>query len=168
MKNMKKFIMVMLAGVLMFSVPVFASAQKDITVSAYVPLYKYKYAKGGVVTYLPKNAIVNYQTGGKVTFRGKTGYTSLSCYFAPVRSNGWVTAVTKRKVVALVKPATGGGTYLNANTVVRIKPGMNRKGYVQTAVFINKKWVWNRWVKPANVIRVDGFGYGSIAVFHTL
>ncbi|WP_439444130.1 hypothetical protein ACSMFR_05700 [Listeria aquatica] len=85
-----------------------------------------------------------------------------------MRSNGWYTAVTKRQVVALVKPGSGGGNYLNMNTVVRIKPSMKRKGYVQTAVFINKKWVWNRWIKPSNVIRVDGYGYGSIAVFHYL
>lgn len=165
---MKKIMTLILTGVLIFSVPVFASAQKDITVSSHIPLYKYKYARGKVVTYLPKNAIVNYQSGGKVTFRGKTGYTSLYYYFAPVRSNGWYTAVTKRQVVALVKPGSGGGNYLNMNTVVRIKPSTKKKGYVQTAVFINKKWVWNRWVKPSNLIRVDGYGYGSIAVFHCL
>ncbi|WP_439444129.1 hypothetical protein ACSMFR_05695 [Listeria aquatica] len=50
---MKKIMTLILSGVLIFSVPAFASAQKDITVSSHVPLYKYKYAKGKVVTYLP-------------------------------------------------------------------------------------------------------------------
>jgi hypothetical protein len=165
---MKKVLTVMiLMGLLIFSAPaISASAQKDIVVTGYVPLYKHKYAKGGVVTYLPKNAVVNYQAGGKVTFRGKTGYTPLTYYFAPVSSNGWVTAVTKRQVIALVSPGQGGGNYLNVNTVVRIKPGVNQKGYVRTAVFINKKWVWSRWIKPSDVVRVDGFSYGSIAEFH--
>ncbi|MBC2369975.1 hypothetical protein HBP99_15205 [Listeria booriae] len=166
---MKKLIMIMIAAsLLVFSVPVAAHAQKDIAVEN-VGIYNSSVGSNKkFLRSVPKGAIVNYLGNGKLTYLNTTGFTLLTERLCPVSSNGWYAAVMKRSVRL---PGDQGSASSSMNDVVRVKPTVTKKisgvTYVKCAVY-NDGWFWNFWIKPGDVVRVDGYAYNSIVRFTSM
>ncbi|MBC2047433.1 hypothetical protein [Listeria booriae] len=71
---MKKLIVILMAGLLVFSVPSIAFAQKDIAVED-TGIFNTKFGSNKkLLRTVPRGAIVNYIGDGKLSFRGTTGF----------------------------------------------------------------------------------------------
>ncbi|WP_103035108.1 hypothetical protein [Listeria newyorkensis] len=165
---MKKLMVMLMAGLLVFSVPSIAFAQKDIAVED-TGIFNAKFGSNKkLLRTVPRGAIVNYIGDGKLSFRGTTGFSLLTQRLCPVSSNGWYAAVMK-KTVRL--PGDSGGANMGVNEVVRVKPTVTKKisgvTYIRCAIF-SDAWGWNFWVKSSDVLRVDNYGFDNIARFTTL
>ncbi|MBC1307876.1 hypothetical protein [Listeria booriae] len=166
---MKKIITAVLVSILVLAVPLATqaqAAQKEINADTKsIPIRN----KSGTKTlaWLPKNAIFTYHGSGKLTWKGVTGYSSLTSYFAPTSSNGWYAAVSKYSFKAPESINGKGVISVAQNEVVRVCPSSEKSGWIKMAV-LNDGWEWTFWVKKANVIRVDGFAVNSQAWFTNL
>lgn len=167
---MKKIMTLILTGVLIFSVPVLASAQKEVA-GGFGDRYLYakKGGKGKAVKLLPRNAIFNYMGSGKAKFRGKTGYLKSTSGLAPVSASGWIAAVSRKNIYLKSSPA-GRNTNVRiySNEVIRYQASSLKKGYVKV-VYNRNGWQWRGYyIKKSDIISLNNQAYDSIAMFHYL
>lgn len=165
---MKKIMIMFMAGLLVFSVPSIAFAQKDIAIEN-TGIFNTKFGSNKkLLRTVPRGAIVNYIGDGKLSFRGTTGFSLLTERLCPVSSGGWYAAVMKKttRIAGSTSSAAVG-----LNEIVRVKPTISSKilGYTQIRCAVyNDGWYWDFWVKPGDIVRVDNFGFDSIASFTSL
>ncbi|KGL45385.1 hypothetical protein EP56_07460 [Listeriaceae bacterium FSL A5-0209] len=165
---MKKIIVMFMAGLLVFSIPSIAFAQKDIAVEGFGIYNTSMGSNKKLLRSVPKGAIVNYLGSGKLTYLKTTGFTLLTERLCPVSSDGWYAAVMKKSIRI---PGDSGSASMTVNDIVRVKPTATKKisgvTYIRCAIY-NDGWYWNYWVKSSDVLRVDNYGFDNIARFTTL
>ncbi|WP_088840686.1 hypothetical protein [Listeria sp. ILCC797] len=169
---MKKVFTLIIVGLIVISFPTFsASAQKNIAITSFNMYNKMSGWDKYTIKRIQRGSIINYHGAGKISFGGKVGYNPYPAGLtAPVSSNGWYAAVVKRTHIT---PGTTMRVEIYRNEIVRVKPsvGANVLGQYRIRCAVanyNGKWKWDFWVKPSDIIRVDGWAYNSIAQYTTL
>ncbi|KGL44473.1 SH3 domain-containing protein [Listeria sp. SHR_NRA_18] len=170
---MKKIVIATLVIVLIFMIPVTAQAtiMKEV-VTQKQNVYSKQNARGEIVGYVYRGSVVKYDTTTKkVIYRNVKGYLNTTYYLAPAKINTWCAAVVTSGALNLrAQPNTSGKviTTLANNEVIRVNTGAMKNGWYPVAYNRAGYWNWEGWINSKYVVRVDGFGYDSLAQFSTL
>ncbi|WAO20816.1 SH3 domain-containing protein [Paenilisteria newyorkensis] len=170
---MKKLIITTLIVLLFFATPVATQAtiMKEV-VTQKQNVYSKQNARGVIVGYVYRGSVVKYDTATKqVIYRNVKGYLNTTYYLAPAKINTWCAAVVTSGALNLrTQPNTSGKviTTLANNEVIRVNTGAMKNGWYPVAYNRAGYWNWEGWINSKYVVRVDGFGYDSLAQFSTL
>ncbi|KGL46063.1 MULTISPECIES: SH3 domain-containing protein [Listeria] len=170
---MKKIMLVLLASLLFFAVPATTQAaiMKEVVIQKQ-NVYSKHNARGTIVGYIYRGSVVKYDTvTQQVVYRNVKGYLNTTYYLAPAKINTWCAAVVTSGALNLrAQPNTSGKviTTLANNEVIRVNTGAMKNGWYPIAYNRAGYWNWEGYVNSKYVIRVDGFGYDSLAQFSTL
>lgn len=170
---MKKIILAILVGVLVFAVPVAtqATVMKEV-VTQKQNVYSKQNARGVIVGYVYRGSVVKYETATKqVIYRNVKGYLNTTFYLAPAKINTWCAAVVTSGALNLRSQPNSTAkiiTTLGGNEVIRVNTGAMKNGWYPVAYNRAGYWNWEGYVNSKYVIRVDGFSFDSLAQFSTL
>lgn len=170
---MKKIIVAVLAGALLFSGPIAAKAaiMKEV-VTQKQNIYSKQNGKGSIVGYIYRGSVIKYDSVSKRTvYRNVNGYLNTGYYLAPAVTGTWRAAVVTADALNLRAQPNASAkiiTTLKGNEVIRVNIGNMKNGWYPIAYNRNGYWNWEGWVNSKYVVRVDNFSYNSLAQFSTL
>ncbi|KGL45076.1 hypothetical protein EP56_05830 [Listeriaceae bacterium FSL A5-0209] len=170
---MKKIILVLLVGVLFFAGPMATQAvvMKEV-VTQKQNVYSKQNGRGVIVGYLYRGSVIKYDSVSKRTiYRNVNGYLNTGYYLAPAKIDTWCAAVVTSGALNLrAQPNSTAKiiTTLGGNEVIRVNTGAMKNGWYPVAYNRSGYWNWEGWVNSKYAIRVDGFGFDSLAQFSSL
>ncbi|MBC1604106.1 SH3 domain-containing protein [Listeria rocourtiae] len=170
---MKKIIVALLTGVLVFVSPIAtqAAVMKEV-VTQKQNVYSKPNAQGAIVGYIYRGSVIKYDSVSKRTiYRNVNGYLNTGYYLAPAVTGSWRAAVVTADALNLRAQPNASAkiiTTLAGNEVIRVNIGNMKNGWYPIAYNRAGNWYWQGWVNAKYVVRVDGFGYDSLAQFSNL
>ncbi|MBC1499420.1 SH3 domain-containing protein [Listeria weihenstephanensis] len=170
---MKKIIVALLVGLLVFAGPLAtqAAVMKEV-VTQKQNVYSKPNAQGSIIGYIYRGSVIKYDSVSKRTiYRNVNGYLNTGYYLAPAVTGAWRAAVVSADALNLRAQPNASAkiiTTLAGNEVIRVNTGNMQNGWYPIAYNRAGNWIWQGWVNSKYVIRVNGFSYDSLAQFSTL